>query len=116
MSSSAAAMVGPACGRVIDQKTPQGRGADVARRLLHAAVDGLEGGDRDPDHEEQRADELDQHHAPEGADQVEVQEDAGDGDEEAELREGVAGEEGEEEQVADRESRGGRRRRRPAGR
>ena len=81
------------------------RGADVARRFLHAPVDALEGRDRDPDHEEQRADELDQHHAPEIADQVEAEEDAGDGDQQAELREGLAGEEREEQQAAERETR-----------
>ena len=50
-------------------------GADVAGGFLHAPVDGLEGGDRDPDHEEQRAHELDQHHAPEGGDEIEAEED-----------------------------------------
>src|SRR3569623_386970 len=44
---------------------PQRARADVARCLLHAAITALEGGDRDPDHEEQCADELDQQHAPE---------------------------------------------------
>jgi hypothetical protein len=89
---------------VIDQNTRNGGGTDVARCLLHSAVDGLEGGDRDPDHVEERPHQLDHHHTPESADEVEVEEDAGDGDEEPKFWESLTREEREEQQIAHRKA------------
>src|SRR3954454_2426981 len=76
------------------------RGADVERRLLEPPVDAAEGGSRDPDHVEERAHELDQHHALEGADEAEREEDHRHHHVEGEAREGLGGDEGEQQRLA----------------